>query len=212
MTATEAAIDDETAAAAWGLRRPHRADARRNYDAIIDAARDAFVRDGVGTSIDDIARMAGVGNATLYRHFPTRDDLLAAALAENMVAVHRRGTELATGPDPLDALREWLLATIAQISTYGGLPASVLDSAGRQGSALGVTCVQMQDTTRLLLRRAQDADRIRPDITMEELFDLLSGIAWIISRDHRPDRGARLMDLALEGLAGGDRDPTGSAP
>lgn len=111
MTATE--ITD------WESRRPKRADARRNYDAVIEAARAAFARYGVDTSIDEIARSAGVGNATLYRHFPTRDELISAALAENMAAVHKRGTELAGAEEPLTALREWLLATIAQISTYG---------------------------------------------------------------------------------------------
>lgn len=194
MTATE--ITD------WESRRPKRADARRNYDAVVEAARAAFARDGVDTSIDEIARSAGVGNATLYRHFPTRDELIAVALAENMVAVHKRGAELAGTEEPLVALREWLLATIAQISTYGGLPDSVLDAAGREGSLLGVTCGHMQETTRALLSRAQDSGDIRRDVLMDDLFDLAAGIAWVVSRDRAvdPDRAGRLLDLALDGV------------
>ncbi|MFI5625944.1 TetR/AcrR family transcriptional regulator [Nocardioides sp. NPDC051685] len=194
MTATE--ITD------WASRRPKRADARRNYDAVVEAARAAFARDGVDTSIDEIARAAGVGNATLYRHFPTRDELIAVALAENMAAVHTRGAELVGDEKPLAALREWLLATIDQISTYGGLPDSVLDAAGREGSLLGVTCGHMQETTRVLLKQAQDAGEIRRDVRMDELFDLAAGIAWVISRDRTADaaRAARLLDLALDGL------------
>lgn len=194
MTATE--ITD------WESRRPKRADARRNYDAVVEAARAAFARDGVDTSIDEIARSAGVGNATLYRHFPTRDELISAALAENMVAVHKRGTELAGAEEPLAALREWLLATIAQISTYGGLPGSVLDAAGREGSLLGVTCDHMQETTRVLLARAQESGDIRRDVLMDDVFDLAAGIAWVVSRDRSADtdRAGRLLDLALDGV------------
>lgn len=180
--------------------RPLRADAQRNREAIALAARRAFARDGVATSIDDIARDAGVGSATLYRHFPTRDDLLAAALAENMAATHREGARLLTAEHPLPALRDWLLAVINQVSTYGGLPASVLDAAGREGSALGVSCADMQHITRALLDRAQAAGDVAADVTMTELFDLASAIAWIVSRDHPRDRGARLLDLTLNGV------------
>ncbi|BCB83142.1 TetR/AcrR family transcriptional regulator [Phytohabitans suffuscus] len=182
-------------------RRPRRADARRNYDAIVQAARQAFVRDGVGTSIDDIARSAGVGNATLYRHFPTRDDLIVAALAENMAATHRRGLELAETDPPIAALHEWLHLTVEQISTYGGLPGSLLDSAAHAGSLLGATCTDMQQATQRLLLRAQRARQVREDITMEEIFDLAAGIAWVVSREGHDRRGARLLDLALTGLA-----------
>lgn len=182
-------------------RKPLRADARRNYTAIVEAAREAFVRDGVGTSIDEIARRAKVGNATLYRHFPTRECLIVAALAENIGATHRHGTELLTSGSPSEALREWLLAVVGQVSTYGGLPGSLLDAAGSQSSALGVTCSDMQETTRQLLERAQRDGAVRADVTTGELFDLASGIAWIVSRNRPADGGARLLDLTLDGLA-----------
>lgn len=195
--------------AAGAGRKPMRADARRNYAAIVDAARRAFVREGVGTSIDEIARAAGVGNATLYRHFPTRDDLLVAALAETMSATHRRGTELTTAHRPADALREWLLAVVGQVGTYGGLPGSILDAAGRRGSALGVTCAGMQEVTRVLLDRAREVGQVREDVTPGELFDLASGIAWIVSRNRPADGGRRLLDLALDGI--GPDAPDGSA-
>lgn len=180
--------------------KPQRADARRNYEAIVAAAREAFARDGVTTSIDDIARSAGVGSATLYRHFPTRNDLVVAAITENMVTIHRRGVELLTAADTFTALREWLLAEIDQVSTYGGLPASVLDAATEEGTALGVTCASMQALTARLLRRAKRAGTIRRDVTADELFDLANGVAWIVSRRRPADGGARLLDLLLEGV------------
>jgi AcrR family transcriptional regulator len=179
---------------------PRRADARRNYDAVVAAAQEAFAREGVGTSIDDIARAAGVGSATLYRHFPTRDDLVVAAISQDVVVTHDRGVELLGAPDPLAALREWLLAVIAQNSTYGGLPASVLDAADRAGSLLGVTCTRMQRLNSALLARAQEAGGVCADLTADELFDLVSGIAWTVSRNRPDDRGARLLDLALHGV------------
>ncbi|XVQ06330.1 TetR/AcrR family transcriptional regulator [Spirillospora sp. CA-255316] len=182
-------------------RKPKRADARRNYEAVVAAARQAFLRDGVGTSIDEIARAAGVGSATLYRHFPHRDDLLVAALAEAMAATHRRGTGLIGAPHPAKALHEWLLAVIDQISTYGDLPGSILDAAGRQGSALGVTCASMWDITRTLLDRAREAGAVRSDVTAEELLELVGGIAWTVSRNRPEDGGRRLLDLTLGGLA-----------
>ncbi|MFC5745829.1 TetR/AcrR family transcriptional regulator [Actinomadura rugatobispora] len=186
----------------FGPRKPKRADARRNYEAVVAAAQRAFLRDGAGTSIDEIARAAGVGSATLYRHFPNRDDLLVAALAENMAATHRRGTELVSAPRPAEALRAWLLAMIDQVSTYGDLPGRVLDAAGSRNSALGVTCASMQEITRTLLDRAREAGAVRADVTPEELFDLVSGIAWTVSRNRPEDGGRRLLDLTLGGLAG----------
>ncbi len=179
---------------------PRRADARRNHDAIVAAAREAFGREGVDTSIDDIARAAGVGSATLYRHFPTRDDLILAAIAQHTIATHRRGAELLSAEDAVQALHEWLFALVERLSTYGGLPANLLDAVGDEQSRLGITCARMQELNTLLLARAQAAGGIRADLTPRELFQLASGVAWTVSREHPPDRGARLLGLTLEGL------------
>jgi AcrR family transcriptional regulator len=178
--------------------RPLRADAQRNRDAIVQAAREAFARDGVTSSIEDIARAAGVGSATLYRHFPTRDDLIAASLADNMAATYARGEELLTAEPPSTALHTWLLEVIAQVSTYDGLPSSVNEAA--QNTALGVTCASMTEISGRLLTRAQEAGEVRGDVTSQELFDVAAGIASVVRGARRKDHAARLLDLAFGGL------------
>ncbi|MFT4235485.1 MAG: helix-turn-helix domain-containing protein [Microbacterium sp.] len=181
---------------------PRRVDARRNFEAIVCAARGAFARDGVDASIEDVARAAGVGSATLYRHFPTRDDLILAALSQNVVSSFHRGLELLDADDPFAALREFLIAVIDRSSTYAGLPTSLLDAASREHSRLGITCTRMQDLNARLLERAQSAGAVRADLTAQELFDLATGIAWTVSRNRSPETGPRLLDLALTGLTG----------
>src|SRR3982751_811210 len=101
--------------AATGVGRPLRADARRNRDAILTAARETFEAEGVLTSLDGIALRAGVGNATLYRNFPTRDDLLAAVLQTNYDAALTEGRELASVLAPREALLEWLVLLTWQL-------------------------------------------------------------------------------------------------
>jgi AcrR family transcriptional regulator len=101
--------------------RPLRADAARNRQLLLDAARDAFDRHGVTASLDDIARAAGVGPGTLYRHFPTRDQLVLAVIDEGLTDIHRLGTVLLDEDDPMGALRRWLDAYAAQASMFDGL-------------------------------------------------------------------------------------------
>src|SRR6202165_1638144 len=88
--------------------RPMRADAARNRQLLLVAARDAFDRHGVTASLDDIARAAGVGPGTLYRHFPTRDQLVLAVIDEGLTDIHRLGTALLDEDDPMGALPRWL--------------------------------------------------------------------------------------------------------
>jgi AcrR family transcriptional regulator len=101
--------------------RPLRADAARNRQLLLDAAREAFDRHGVSASLDDIARAAGVGPGTLYRHFPTRDQLVLAVIDEGLTDIHRLGTVLLDEDDPMGALRRWLDAYVAHASMFDGL-------------------------------------------------------------------------------------------
>ncbi|MCW3820080.1 TetR/AcrR family transcriptional regulator [Micromonospora sp. DR5-3] len=185
--------------------RALRADARRNRDAIVTTARELFGRAGVSASLDEIARCAGVGAGTLYRHFPTREDLVAAALVDNMAAMRERGTQLVASSDPFDAMRAWLVLLVEQISTYGGLPDAVLDAARQAGSALGTTCATMQQLTADLLRRAQHAGLVRDDVTAEDVFTLGNAIAWAVTRDRPADGGRHLVNLVIQGFRPADR-------
>src|SRR3954447_25013169 len=100
--------------------RPKRADARRNYDALIKAAREAFTERDQSASLEDIARRAGVGIGTLYRHFPTRTDLIQAVYVEEVEALAQSAADVA-GEEPWDALVHWLHGFVGYIATKQAL-------------------------------------------------------------------------------------------
>ena len=116
--------------------RPRRADARRNYGQLIEQARLAFAEYGVDASLDEIARRAGVASGTLYRHFPTRLDLIEAVLAGQIAELADLGRGLLAAEDEFDALSTWLRATVRHALTYRGLSAAVLNSALDRGNSL----------------------------------------------------------------------------
>src|SRR3984893_1619052 len=103
---------------------PLRADARRNYDALLAAADELFTTNGPDVALDEIARRAGVGNATLYRHFPDRRDLLVAVCVSEVKALCTLGQQLYTHPDADQALTRWLRASIPHVSARHGLAAA----------------------------------------------------------------------------------------
>jgi len=172
---------------------PLRADAQRNYDAVVSAARAAFAANGTQTSLDDIAEQAGVGNATLYRHFPTRDSLIVETLRLPLAELAAVARELGASSDPAAALREWIAHLGAALADWEGLADAVAASLVDEGSALRLACQPLQLATFKLLTRAQDASGARRDLAAEELFDLALAIAW---------RGGseRYVDLVLNGL------------
>ncbi|MEU7916609.1 TetR/AcrR family transcriptional regulator [Microbispora bryophytorum] len=182
-------------------QRPKRADGRRNYDAILAAARKAFEASGADTSLEDIASQAGVAIGTLYRHFPTRASLVEAATRDGLENLVAHAVRLAAGPDPLDALTEWMREAVVHFSTFRGLVGILSRSMYDEGTPSHAMCAAMHHSGADLLRAAQAAGRVRPDLTPEELFDLLSGAAWVreqaaSGRDGSP----RFLQLVLEGI------------
>lgn len=172
---------------------PLRADAQRNYDAVVSAARETFAANGTQSSLDDIAEQAGVGNATLYRHFPTRDSLIVETLRLPLAELAAVARELGASSEPGAALREWVVQLAGALGDWDGLADAVATSLTDDGSALRLACQPMQLATFKLLTRAQDAAGARADVTAEELFDLALAIAW---------RGGseRYVDLVLDGV------------
>src|SRR5437660_4191721 len=116
--------------------RPRRADARRNYEQLLEQARIAFAEFGVDASLDEIALRAGVASGTLYRHFPTRLDLIEAVLAEQIAELVDLGRGLLIAEDEFDALSMWLRAALMHGLTYRGLAAAMLNSALDRGNDL----------------------------------------------------------------------------
>ncbi|MBE3014075.1 TetR/AcrR family transcriptional regulator [Microbispora sp. NEAU-D428] len=182
-------------------QRPKRADGRRNYDAILAAARKAFESAGADASLEDIASQAGVAIGTLYRHFPTRASLVEAATRDGLENLVAHAERLTAGPDPLDALIAWMREAVVHFSTFRGLVGILAQSMYDEGTPSHTMCSAMHRSGADLLRAAQAAGRVRPDLTPDELFDLLSGAAWV-REQATPDRdgSARFLELALEGI------------
>ncbi|GHH25402.1 TetR/AcrR family transcriptional regulator [Streptomyces rubradiris] len=158
--------------------RPMRADARRNYERLLKVAAEAFAERGENASLDDIAKRAGVGSGTLYRHFPTRQALLEAAYVGRVEALGARADELAKELAPGEALAEWLYELAVGTIQVRGMKA-LLGSAVTDGGAAALTvcgAVVKGAVTRLVVA-AQEAGALRRDIEPIEVLRLTHGVA-----------------------------------
>ncbi|MER8156990.1 helix-turn-helix domain-containing protein [Streptomyces sp. NPDC094472] len=179
-----------------------RVNARNNRELLLDAAREAVAEHGTDASLRDIARRAGVGIGTLYRHFPTREVLLEALLNANFEALRARAQSLLSSPEPGDALLTWLAELAAGSATYQGLPESIMNALADEESGLHVSCAQMRSAGGRLLERAQQTGAVRSDVTVSEVISLALGLAWAAERSVEPtDLVARLLSTAMYGLA-----------
>ncbi|MFI6316886.1 TetR/AcrR family transcriptional regulator [Nonomuraea sp. NPDC050556] len=179
--------------------RPLRADARRNAERLVLAAREVFAERGVDVPLDDIARHAGVGNATLYRRFPTREALLEAVYRDRVEQLHAHALD--QPGEPGEALTAWLLEIVRDGSSSRGLTATLKAALQREGADVAWCRHLILDAAEQLLARAQDAGAIRPDVTAIQLLKLANGIAF--STEHDPDadhQAEHLLTLTLTGL------------
>ena len=172
-----------------------RADAKKNYDHLLSVAREIVARDGAGASMRDVAREAGVGFGTMYRHFPTRETLLEALLRTGFDAMTARANELEASSGPAEALLIWLRETVAAAHAYSGVTASMMAAIEDPGSALHGSCVAMQCAGARLLRHAQAAGMARSDIDGADLFALVGALAWLADQHTSPARADRLFDV-----------------
>jgi AcrR family transcriptional regulator len=193
-----------------------RADARRNRAQLIDAAHQVFAESGPDASLDEIARRAGVGNATLYRHFPTRIALLEAVHREQIDAICALSERLASDDDAGDALERWLGEVIAATSLSRGLSAAITaattdDPASE--SALRECREAIFAAGDRLLEPAQRAGRAPRDASIGQLLRFVSAIAATTASSPDPEPAAReLLAIVVAGLrarASGHPDPSG---
>jgi AcrR family transcriptional regulator len=177
-----------------------RADAQRNYERLLAAAETALNAHGVGASLDDIARAAGVGNATLYRHFPTREKLIEAVYDQRIQALCAAARELSTAQDPAGALHRWLRAVVAHITESRVLADAFMASYQGPSDAEPPQIAAWHDAVREaalpLLTAAQDAGAARPDLDVTELVGLTTAVA----RAGSPAHAGRFLDVLLEGI------------
>lgn len=156
-----------------------RADARKNYERLLAVASDVVTEGGSEASLRDIARRAGVGLATLYRHFPTREALLEALLRAGFDALTTKAGELEDSDVPDDALVSWLRAAVAVAHNYSGAIALMVAAIADENSALHSSCVAMRAAGTRLLLRAQAGGMARTDIDGADLFALIGALAWV---------------------------------
>jgi AcrR family transcriptional regulator len=182
--------------------RPMRADARRNYERLLEAAKAAFAEHGTDAPLDDIAKRAGVGSGTLYRHFPTRLDLIEAVFQLQLESVVGRAADLMTVPDAGDGLTQFLRQLIDYSNTYRGLASALMAALNNEGSALARSChATLYGAAGRLLDRAKQEGTVRPDVDLGDLLKLVNGIALATEQDcddvHLSDR---LLAMLVDGL------------
>ncbi len=185
-------------------RRPMRADARRNYERLLAVARTAFAEHGADASLDDIARRAGVGPGTLYRHFPTRQALLEAVYRDGVEEICGRAYELLDAMPPGEALAAWLRALADYVATKRGLAMALVASLGEDGSELFASCKQaMVAAGAAVLDAAKEAGAVRPDTDLKDVLKLVHAIG--AATEQAPQDADRLLSLVLDGLWQRDR-------
>ena len=176
-----------------GVARPQRADARRNFDALLTAAREAFAEQGAGAPLEDIARRAGVGIGTLYRNFPTRDALVEAVYIDEVAAVVRAADE-AGSLEPWDAVEAWLRRFV----TYVGTKRALIEGLNKDSPVLLSCRTSLYDAGEPLLHRAQAAGELRDDATIGDVIRMVSGIAGVAFDDDA--QRDRVIAMAVDGL------------
>lgn len=181
------------------VRRP-RADAERNRARVLDAAHAVFAAGGADASLEAVAREAGVGIGTLYRHFPTRQALFDAVYRHEVQRLVELADSLASEP-PVEALRQWMYANVGFIATKKGM-STALAHAAQAGSELMVLSVErLTHALGGLLERAVLAGDIRTDLTSGDLLRALVGLCYVHENPGWQDNVLRIVDVLIAGLA-----------
>lgn len=175
-----------------------RTDAKKNYDLLLEVARDVVAEQGAEASLRDVARKAGVGIGTLYRHFPTREALLEALLRDSFDRVTARAGELATSASADQALALWLREMVALTHNHRGLIAAMTAAIANEASALHASCVMLRGSGAQLLARAQEEGKARRDIDGTDLLALISALAWLNDQPSFASRVGHLFDIIAD--------------
>jgi AcrR family transcriptional regulator len=175
-----------------------RADARRSRAKLLAAATAAFAENGADAPLEDIARRAGVGIGTLYRHFPTRTDLQAAVFRTQVDAVCSTADELIGTVPPEQAFAGSVRAIASYLITKRGLAKALLDSLGKDSELISVCSLRMRETLDHLLGHAQGAGAVRTDITAQDVLRMVHGV--VMATEQSPADTDRLLGILLDGL------------
>jgi AcrR family transcriptional regulator len=190
-----------TTAADGSQTRPLRADARRNRDRVLTAARAAFGAEGSDASLDEIARRAGVGAGTVYRHFPTKEALFEAVVIDRMGELTEEARALAVDPDPGHAFSSF----VERLGREGALKRDLVEALANDGIRLQLAEAPVVraliEALAELLRRAQRSGAVRRDISVDDVVALLTGAAYAICHSRADDEQTRrLLAIMYDGL------------
>jgi AcrR family transcriptional regulator len=175
-----------------------RADARRSRAKLLDAATAAFAEHGANAPLEDIARRAGVGIGTLYRHFPTRLDLQAAVFRNQVQSVCATADDLIQTATPEQAFAGWIRAMAGYLVTKRGLSSSLIAGLGKDSELMTGCWMAMRDAADRLLVHAQRAGVLRSDLTPQDVLRMVHGI--VIATEHAPEDTDRLLSLMFDGM------------
>ena len=185
---------------ASSVARKPRADTVRNRERLLAAAKAVFSAGGAAASLEAVARTAGVGIGTLYRHFPTREALFEAVYRREVEQLAGYADELAAGPAPTEALRRWLHALVEFVATKKGMSAA-LAVAMQSGSDLAVYSTRrLAEALGGLLQRAGEAGEVRDDVGAEDLLRTVVGLCYMYETPGWRDNVVRMLDVFLDGM------------
>jgi AcrR family transcriptional regulator len=180
------------------VRKP-RSDAQRNRERILEVAKEAFTRSGVNASLDDIAKAAGVGPGTLYRHFPTREALLGAVYRTEMEKLAAAERKFAEELPPVEALRAWLLLFVDYIATKQLIGPALNALLGDPKKVFEVSHARVWEAIRALVKRAIKSGDMRKDIDPIDLLRALIGVANVATSPDWQQSARRLVDILITG-------------
>ncbi len=179
-------------------RKP-RADAQRNRDRVLEVAKEAFTRLGADASLDDVAKQAGVGAGTLYRHFPTRDELLKAVYRSEVEKLASAEQKFAETMPPMEALRAWMLLFVDYIATKKIIAPALNNLVGGTSKVFEASYTQIWEAIRALVKRAIKSGDIRKDLDPIDLLRALIGVANVASSPEWHQSARRLVDILITG-------------
>jgi AcrR family transcriptional regulator len=179
-------------------RKP-RTDAQRNRERILEVAKEAFTRSGANTSLDDIAKQAGVGAGTLYRHFPTRDALLEAVYRSEVEKLAAAERKFAQTKPPMEALRAWMLLFVDYIATKQIIAPALNTLVGGCSKVFEASRAQIQGAIHALVKRAIKSGDIRRDLDPVDLLRALIGVSNVATSPDWQQSARRLVDILITG-------------
>lgn len=181
------------------VSRKPRADAQRNRDRILEVAKTAFTRSGVDISLDDVAKQAGVGPGTLYRHFPTREALLAAVYRTEVERLAAAQKEFSARLPPIEALRAWMLLFIDYIATKQLIAAALNTLVDGPTKLFQSSGTMIKQAIQSLVERAIASGDIRQDLDPLDLLRALVGVSNVSSVPDWPSSARRLVQILIAG-------------